>query len=374
MSRCHTDVKQFDVRRLHSCPKTTTNKCSQANLPSNCEAPLCRYWLFGLVRLVYYFCGIMIRSDRFCSVCCGCRIDYVTQTWDDGVADASWSAKILVYGRYLPHLVALQTHTKHDVWAAWNPSHFWAVSAVFPTSLQPVMTSHQISFHLKLVVFKEDGESVKHSAASTSRCSVTHSDAPIIPPPTSFKTFWSLLQQEETVSNKMGKKRHTGAQICDFWALYFFYLFIFLHLISVFIVSELSSSGESVALTKPQDDSWKKKNEGRKRERKPLEKYLIHWASSAFVPQSDTVLMLKKPLCCSERCWDPPYFPISFPLMLSLITRLPHPTHPRSSFPHSRASCLPLILQIVSKACLCSISAKASPVTDQLQQNQLQAF
>lgn len=159
-------------------PKTRTNKCSQANLPSDCEAPLCRYWLFGLMRLVYYFCGIMIRSDRFCSVCCGCQIDYVTQTWDDGVADASRSAKILVYGRYLPHLVSLQTHTKHDVWAAWNASRFWAVSAVFPTALRPAMTNRQILF--KMVVFWEDGESVKYSAASTSRWNVTHSNAPII--------------------------------------------------------------------------------------------------------------------------------------------------------------------------------------------------
>lgn len=175
--------KENDVRLLHN---TTINKCSQANLPSNSEAPLCCYWLFGLMRLVYYFCGIMIRSDRFCSVCCGCQIDYVTQTWDDGVADASRSAKILVYGRYLPHLVALRTHTQNTTYELWNPSHFWTVSAVFPTSLQPVMTSHQISFHLKMVVFKEDGESVKYSAASTSRCNVTHSNAPIILFPTSF--------------------------------------------------------------------------------------------------------------------------------------------------------------------------------------------
>lgn len=56
----------------------------------------------------------------------------------------------------------------------------------------------------------------------------------------------------------------------------------------------------------------------------------------------------------------PPAFPPSLP--------------PFSSLAHTQASCLSLILQIVSKACLCSISAKASPVIDQLQQNQLQAF
>lgn len=71
------------------------------------------HWLPRLMRLVYYCCGIMIRSDRFRSLCFGCQIDYVTQTWDDGVADASRSAQILVNGCYLPHLVTLQrrTHT-----------------------------------------------------------------------------------------------------------------------------------------------------------------------------------------------------------------------------------------------------------------------
>lgn len=139
MSRCQTHVKQFVIKknerkwRLTSAqlPETMIKKCSQANLPSNSEAPLCCYWLLGLMRLVYYFCRIMIRSDRCCSVCCGCQIDYVTQTWDDGVADASRSAQILVYGRYLPHLVSLQTHTTHDVWAACNPSHLWTVPALF---------------------------------------------------------------------------------------------------------------------------------------------------------------------------------------------------------------------------------------------------
>lgn len=42
-----------------------------------------------------------------------------------------------------------------------------------------------------------------------------------------------------------------------------------------------------------------KRKKGGERERvrggKPLEKYLIHWAFSAYVPQSDTVLILKNP-------------------------------------------------------------------------------
>lgn len=40
--------------------------------------------------------------------------------------------------------------------------------------------------------------------------------------------------------------------------------------ISVFIVSELSSSGESVALTKPQDDSWEKKKREEKERKKAV--------------------------------------------------------------------------------------------------------
>lgn len=39
-----------------------------------------------------------------------------TQTWDDCVADASWSTEVLVYGRYLPDFISLRrhrhTHTK----------------------------------------------------------------------------------------------------------------------------------------------------------------------------------------------------------------------------------------------------------------------
>lgn len=94
------------------------HKCSQQWLISAYRQPilqsggaaLCIYWLLCLMRLVYYCCGIMIRSDRFPPLCSGRQIDYVTQTWDDGVADASRSAKILVNGCYLPHLVSLQTH------------------------------------------------------------------------------------------------------------------------------------------------------------------------------------------------------------------------------------------------------------------------
>lgn len=73
----------------------------------------CCYWLPCLMRLVCYCCGITIRNDRFPSLCCGCQIDYGIQTWDNCVADASWSTKILVYRRYLPNFVSLQTHTQN---------------------------------------------------------------------------------------------------------------------------------------------------------------------------------------------------------------------------------------------------------------------
>lgn len=45
------------------------------------------------------------------SLCCGCQIDYGIQTWDDCVADASWSPKVLVYCCYLPDFISLWTHT-----------------------------------------------------------------------------------------------------------------------------------------------------------------------------------------------------------------------------------------------------------------------
>lgn len=76
------------------------------------------------------------------------------------------------------------------------------------------------------------------------------------------------------------------------------------------------------------------------------------------MPQSDTVVILKNP-CAAVR--DGETLPASDPPLPLALT-------------HTRARHLPLILQTVSEASLCSISAKASPVIDQLQQNQLRAF
>lgn len=169
-----------------------------------------------------------------------------------------------------------------------------------------------------------------------------------------------------TLENERNSKTITKWQRSSHIFYYGCVFSIWLGFISSFIVSKHSSStDESVPSWY---DSWKKKR--RKRERKLLEKYLIHWAFSAFVPQSDTVVILKNP-CAAVRDGEtlPTFqFPSSSP-----SPALSH-HHPVSSFTHTQASCLPLILQIVSKTCLRSISAEASPVIDQLQQNQLQAF
>ena len=68
------------------------------------------------------------------SLCCGCQIDYVTRTWDDGVADASRTAEILVNGCYLPHFISLQRHTHtHKLYSVncvnLSLSHFFFYSS-----------------------------------------------------------------------------------------------------------------------------------------------------------------------------------------------------------------------------------------------------
>lgn len=129
-----------------------------------------------------------------------------------------------------------------------------------------------------------------------------------------------------------------------------------------------SSPAASMTLLLNKTTVWQLKKEKKKiktKDRKLFEKSLIRWAFSAFLPQSDAAVVLKNP-CAAVRLRDLPLLPSFSPPSL--------PYSHLSPLTHTRAGCLPLILQIVSKTCLCSISAKASPVIDQLQQNQLQAF
>lgn len=141
-----------------------------------------------------------------------------------------------------------------------------------------------------------------------------------------------ILKHSEVFCNRK-KQSVTNWGKRTYWHtnLHLFFFCIWFVFISVFIVSELSSSGESVALTKPQDDSWEKKKEKRKRERKPLEKHLIHWASSAFVPQSDTVLMLKNPCAAARDAETLPTF--QFPSFSCSLSSPASPTPPTPAAP-----------------------------------------
>lgn len=70
----------------------------------------------------------------------------------------------------------------------------------------------------------------------------------------------------------------------------------------------------------------KEKKTEKERERKLFEKSLIHWAFSAFVPQSDTVVILKNP-CAAVRDGETlPTF--QFPSASPPPTRLPSLTSP----------------------------------------------
>lgn len=121
-------------------------------------------------------------------------------------------------------------------------------------------------------------------------------------------------------------------------------------------------------------------------EGKPFEKHLIHWAFSVHTCLNQTrcwyleTPALQRELlrpCLVSNSLPPPPPPLLLHLSLSLSLRLSLRSLP--PLLHSLAIKPPhtpplLSLQIVSKACLCSISAKASPVIGQLQRNQLQAF
>lgn len=101
---------------------------------------------------------------------------------------------------------------------------------------------------------------------------------------------------------------------------------LLLGFISPLIVSKLSSGTNESATQQNNSMTVEKKNTKRKRGRKLFEKSLICWAFSAFVPQSDTVVILKNP-CAAER--DGETLPTS---------QFPSSSHPPSSLSLSQAA------------------------------------
>lgn len=111
----------------------------------------------------------------------------------------------------------------------------------------------------------------------------------------------------------------------------------------------------------------------------PLEKHLIHWALSVHTCLNQTrCWYLETPVLWRELlrpCLLSDSLPPPLLLHLSLFPLLAVSLRCSTHLPSNLPAPPPLLsLQIVSKACLCSISARASPVIGQLQRNQLQAF
>ena len=146
----------------HNCTKQWLINCLRASLFCHSEAALCCYWLLCLMRLVYYCCGIMIRSDRFA----------LSVLWmSDWLCDSDlrwWCSRCLSVGpdpgqwplSSAPRIPA-DTHRQsilYELYVIFVVAFFLSISTVDSTLIWPVISDKKPIITVKSLGLDDMGE------------------------------------------------------------------------------------------------------------------------------------------------------------------------------------------------------------------------